>query len=234
LSEAPNQRGQEGVKEAIRSNSPGSVETACASKLKRPSHAVARRFQPGGRAPCTGARRPNWAKGLHRADYSPDRGFSIGRKEAVFAAICGPNPLTRDAKVRFTSKSRCVPLVRASILAARGATMSSTINPMASVLQEMDSMTAQATGGSAAGASSASAAAGGGDFASMLKTSLDNVSGAQQSSQSEANAFEMGSPNVGLNDVMVDMQKASIGFQEAVQVRNKLVSAYNTIMQMSV
>lgn len=39
---------------------------------------------------------------------------------------------------------------------------------------------------------------------------------------------------VSLNDVMVDMQKANIGFQFGLQVRNKLVSAYNEIMQMSV
>jgi len=39
---------------------------------------------------------------------------------------------------------------------------------------------------------------------------------------------------VSLNDVMVDMQKANIGFQFGLQVRNKLVTAYNEIMQMSV
>ena len=33
---------------------------------------------------------------------------------------------------------------------------------------------------------------------------------------------------------MVAMQKASIGFQAALQVRNKLVSAYSEIMNMQV
>ena len=50
----------------------------------------------------------------------------------------------------------------------------------------------------------------------------------------EAQAFEVGAPNVSLNDVMVDMQKANVGFQFGLQVRNKLVSAYNDIMQISV
>jgi flagellar hook-basal body complex protein FliE len=39
---------------------------------------------------------------------------------------------------------------------------------------------------------------------------------------------------VSLNDVMVDMQKANVGFQFGLQVRNKLVSAYNDIMNISV
>jgi flagellar hook-basal body complex protein FliE len=42
----------------------------------------------------------------------------------------------------------------------------------------------------------------------------------------------MGTGDVQLNDVMIDMQKASIGFQAAVQVRNKLVAAYQTIASM--
>ena len=37
-----------------------------------------------------------------------------------------------------------------------------------------------------------------------------------------------------LNDVMVDMQKANVGLQFGLQVRNKLVSAYNDIMQIAV
>ncbi len=37
-----------------------------------------------------------------------------------------------------------------------------------------------------------------------------------------------------LNDVMVDLQKANIGFQMSLQVRNKLVSAYTTVMNMQV
>jgi flagellar hook-basal body complex protein FliE len=50
----------------------------------------------------------------------------------------------------------------------------------------------------------------------------------------EAQAFEIGAPNVSLNDVMVDAQKANVGFQFGLQVRNKLVSAYNDIMNISV
>jgi len=37
-----------------------------------------------------------------------------------------------------------------------------------------------------------------------------------------------------LNDVMISMQKANISFQQMVQVRNRLVSAYHDIMNMQV
>jgi flagellar hook-basal body complex protein FliE len=39
---------------------------------------------------------------------------------------------------------------------------------------------------------------------------------------------------VNLSDVMIAVQKASISFQAAVQVRNRLVSAYHEIMNMQV
>ena len=98
-------------------------------------------------------------------------------------------------------------------------------------------MTASST---AAGFSASAAADGGsgaasaGSFASALKSSLDKISGDQQKAIDESQAFELGAGNVSLNDVMVDMQKANIGFQFGLQVRNKLVSAYTDIMQMQV
>jgi flagellar hook-basal body complex protein FliE len=44
-------------------------------------------------------------------------------------------------------------------------------------------------------------------------------------------AFEVGAPNVSLNDAMIDGAKAGIMFQESLQIRNRLVSAYTDIMQ---
>jgi flagellar hook-basal body complex protein FliE len=46
--------------------------------------------------------------------------------------------------------------------------------------------------------------------------------------------FASGSSNVNLQDVMVNLQKANLSFQQMVQVRNKLVSAYHDIMNMQV
>ena len=46
--------------------------------------------------------------------------------------------------------------------------------------------------------------------------------------------FDMGDDSVSLSDVMIASQKASIAFEATVQIRNKCVEAYKTIMQMQV
>ncbi len=71
-------------------------------------------------------------------------------------------------------------------------------------------------------------------FPAELQRSIRRVTGAQNAATAQAKAFEMGAPDVSLNDVMIDLQKASIGFQTAVQVRNKLVAAYKEISSMAV
>ena len=104
-----------------------------------------------------------------------------------------------------------------------------------SVLQKLGSVASQAAGSilgtSTAGTGAASATGG---FASELENSLKRVSSAQNGAETQARAFEMGQSGVALNDVMVDLQKANIGFQMSLQVRNKLVSAYTTVMNMQV
>jgi flagellar hook-basal body complex protein FliE len=109
------------------------------------------------------------------------------------------------------------------------------VNALTSALQQMQAMAAEATGNSnAAALGEQSGAASAGSFASALKRSLDKISTDQQQANNEWKAFEVGASNVSLNDVMVDMQKAGIGFQFGLQVRNRLVTAYNEIMQMSI
>lgn len=72
------------------------------------------------------------------------------------------------------------------------------------------------------------------DFADALKASLDQVSNTQQKAQQLGQRFVLGDDSVNLSDVMISMQKASISFQATVQVRNKLVSAYQDMMNMQV
>jgi flagellar hook-basal body complex protein FliE len=72
------------------------------------------------------------------------------------------------------------------------------------------------------------------DFASAFKSALDQVNGAQNQSEALGKRFVSGDDSVSLSDVMISSQKASIGFQATVQVRNKLVSAYHDIMNMQV
>jgi flagellar hook-basal body complex protein FliE len=72
------------------------------------------------------------------------------------------------------------------------------------------------------------------DFAEALKTSLDRVNSMQSEARQAANAYSAGSKTVDLGDVMVSLQKSTIAFQATVQVRNRLVSAYQDIMNMQI
>lgn len=72
------------------------------------------------------------------------------------------------------------------------------------------------------------------DFADVLKSSLNEVARTQNQAASLTKSFTVGDPNTNIQDVMVAMQKANISFQQAVQVRNKLVQAYHEIMNMQV
>ncbi len=71
------------------------------------------------------------------------------------------------------------------------------------------------------------------DFGSVLKASLDKVDAAQKHAEQQAVDFETGK-GVELHEAMLSMQKSGIAFQTTVQVRNRLVSAYHDIMNMSV
>lgn len=73
-----------------------------------------------------------------------------------------------------------------------------------------------------------------GGFQTLLKNSIEGVNQTQRQAETLAQAFEAGEPNVDLSNVMVAMQKANISFQAMVQVRNKLVSAYQEVMSMQV
>lgn len=72
------------------------------------------------------------------------------------------------------------------------------------------------------------------DFSSALKASLDQVSQTQMKAKTLGQNFVLGDDSVSLSDVMIAGQKANISFQATVQVRNKLVSAYQDIMNMQV
>jgi len=72
------------------------------------------------------------------------------------------------------------------------------------------------------------------NFADMLGQAINKVSDTQQASTQLSNAFEIGKSGVDLTDVMIASQKASVSFQALTQVRNKLVQAYQDIMQMPV
>ncbi len=73
---------------------------------------------------------------------------------------------------------------------------------------------------------------GGADFAAMLKQTIGAVNDTQQTAGKMTEAFERGDTNVSLAEVMVASQKATVSFQAMLQVRNKLVEAYQDVMNM--
>ncbi|KPD02317.1 flagellar hook-basal body complex protein FliE [Moellerella wisconsensis] len=71
-------------------------------------------------------------------------------------------------------------------------------------------------------------------FSAQLVNAIKNVDKLQNNATQKARLFTQEVPNVELSDVMVDSQKATISLQFAVQVRNKLVSAYQEVMNMQI
>ena len=103
------------------------------------------------------------------------------------------------------------------------------------VLAEMRALQARASGApsQAAGALSSSGAQGV-DFASLLKNSVDQVATMQNQATALAGAYESGDKSVDLTRVMLEVQKAGLAFHAMTEVRNKLIDAYQQVMNMSV
>jgi flagellar hook-basal body complex protein FliE len=71
------------------------------------------------------------------------------------------------------------------------------------------------------------------DFADLIRQAVGQTNSAQLDSQNTAQAFERGEA-VPLTDVVLKMQKASLSFEATLQVRNKVLKAYEEVMNMPV
>ncbi len=76
--------------------------------------------------------------------------------------------------------------------------------------------------------------AGGADFAQILQNSIEKVNQTQQQADQMAEKLAAGDTSQNLHEVMIALQSASVSFQEMVQVRNKLVTAYQDVMNIQV
>jgi flagellar hook-basal body complex protein FliE len=74
----------------------------------------------------------------------------------------------------------------------------------------------------------------GGGFSGELKSALQSVSAAQNESGRLQREVQLENPKVSLEETMVAIQKAQIGFQATLHVRNRMVQAYTDIMNMQV
>ncbi len=82
--------------------------------------------------------------------------------------------------------------------------------------------------------SSDAAPAGAPAFADLVSKSLASVNAAQQEAGAMKAGFVAGSRDKTLAEVMIAAQKADMQFRAVTEVRNKLISAYQEIMNMPV
>ncbi|MDP4161470.1 MAG: flagellar hook-basal body complex protein FliE [Bacillota bacterium] len=70
-------------------------------------------------------------------------------------------------------------------------------------------------------------------FAAFLKESINNVNETQNQSDILTNQLARGE-NVDLHQVMISAQKANITLQATMEIRNKVIDAYQEVMRMQV
>ncbi|MBU0587862.1 MAG: flagellar hook-basal body complex protein FliE [Gammaproteobacteria bacterium] len=73
-----------------------------------------------------------------------------------------------------------------------------------------------------------------GGFSGALKSALSSVSQTQNEATRLQREVQLENPKVSLEETMVAIQKAQIGFQATLHVRNRMVQAYTDIMNMQV
>ena len=73
-----------------------------------------------------------------------------------------------------------------------------------------------------------------GGFQAAMVDALKEVSQNQMAAQRLQREFSLDNPTVSLEETVLAMQKSQIGFQAALQVRNRLAQAYTDVMNMQV
>lgn len=103
-----------------------------------------------------------------------------------------------------------------------------------SVLSQMRALRAQSSGiGPTSGSTPVNGAAQA-NFSDTLKGAINSVAEGQNTASSLASRFELGDDTVNLSDVMLAGAKSQVQFRGAVEVRNRLVSAYQDVMNMPI
>lgn len=99
------------------------------------------------------------------------------------------------------------------------------------LLDAMKTMQASAAGGSI---SNKKVAQQDNDFQALISGLINSVNDAEMTSSKLKEAYELGDKGVNLTQVMIASQKSEISFQALLQVRNKLLSAYQEIMRIQI
>jgi flagellar hook-basal body complex protein FliE len=70
-------------------------------------------------------------------------------------------------------------------------------------------------------------------FGDLIKNAVEQVNVAQTETRELQAAYERGA-NIPLTDVVLSMQKSSLAFETTLQIRNKVMRAYEDILSMPV
>ncbi|MCW8385371.1 flagellar hook-basal body complex protein FliE [Fluoribacter dumoffii] len=71
-------------------------------------------------------------------------------------------------------------------------------------------------------------------FGTVFQQALNQVNDLNQNADALKTRYEMGDPDISLGEVMIAAQKSNLGLEATVRVRNKVVQAYQDIMNMPV
>jgi len=71
------------------------------------------------------------------------------------------------------------------------------------------------------------------NFSSVVKSAVEEVNQTQAAAKQMRTAYERGE-DIPLTDVVLGMQKSSLAFEATLQVRNKVLKAYEEVMNMPV
>lgn len=82
--------------------------------------------------------------------------------------------------------------------------------------------------------SSRASGGGDGDFAQQLMDVMKEVNESQLESRNQQEAFLTNQPGADYHDLMIAMERASTAMQLTMQVRNKVLEAYQEISRMQV
>ena len=109
------------------------------------------------------------------------------------------------------------------------------VNRVLSQIRTLQAQTRTATQAIEPGAAAAAGKTEGapaGAFGSLLRNAVDSVAGSQNAAADAQKRFELGDPNTDLATVMLATSKSQVSFKAMVEVRNRMVSAYQDIMNM--
>lgn len=71
-------------------------------------------------------------------------------------------------------------------------------------------------------------------FSALFKSAVDRLDGSVAAAEAGAKSFASGNQDIPLSDVMVSLEQAGLALQMAANVRDKVLAAYTTIMNMPV